>query len=313
MGDPVQVVDDLAMAGGAAEYSVSRAGTLLYVSALRSERPRGLVWVDRHGHESPISAPPRVYSEPRLSPDGTRVALTIRDQDIDLWIWDLARETLTRLTVDPSADQRPVWTPDSQRIVFASQRAGRFSLFEQAADGSGAVEQLTAGENPQFPSSIPPDRSGIVGLQPSPGTSMNIVWFPLTTPASPPASLGKPSGVEPLLRTPFTEVNAEISPDGRYLAYQSDESGRAEIYVRPFPRVNDWKLPVSTLGGTRPAWARNGRELFYLDLANTLTAVPITSTVKFSAGSPPRFSIQSTPLRSITRAPTTCRGMVSGS
>jgi len=290
VGEPVEVVSDLSMSGGgAAEYAVSATGTLVYVSATRMQTPRSLVWVDRNGRESPIPAPPRLYSEPRLSPDGTRVVLTLREPEIDLWIWDFARDTLSRLTFDPDADQRPVWTLDGQRIVFASQRNGLFSLFEQAADGSGAAQRLTAAEDPQFPSSMSPDGAGVVGLQSSPKTSMDVVWFPLAGLASPsiPTALSKATAAEPLLQSAFSEVNAELSPDGRFLAYQSDESGRAEIYVRPFPRVNDGRWLVSTLGGTRPAWARNGRELFYLDPANLLTTVPVqTSGPKFSAGSP---------------------------
>ena len=291
-GDPMQVVDDLSMSGGgAADYTVSATGTLVYASRARMQAPRTLVWVDRAGRESPIAAPPRLYSEPRVSPDGSRVVLTLRDQEIDLWIWDLTRETLSRLTFDPEADQRPVWTPDSRRIIFASQRAGRFALFEQSADGTGAAEQLTAGEDENYPSSIAPDLAGIVGLHPSPATAMDIFWFPLPRPGGreSPLSRAKPLSAEPLVQTAFNEVNAELSPDGRFLAYQSDESGRAEIYVRPFPRVNEWKTLVSTFGGTRPAWSRDGRELFYLDLANTLTTVPLQVSVsKFSAGAPAR-------------------------
>lgn len=122
---------------------VALPGTLVYVPA-GARSPRSLVWVDRNdGRERPIRAPLRAYAELRLSPDGTRVALAIRDQQNDIWIWHLARATLTPLT-HPSVDERPVWTPDGQRIVFASQRAGAFNLFTQA-DGTGTVEQLTTG------------------------------------------------------------------------------------------------------------------------------------------------------------------------
>jgi Tol biopolymer transport system component len=168
---------------------------------------------------------------------------------------------------------------------------GQSNLFAQAADGSGTVERLTTGQNAQSASFISPDGAGIVGWDNSPTTAGDIVWFRLGDPASRsvsgPASDSSSAQVEALIRTPFIEINPEISPDGRYLAYQPNESGPSEIYVRPFPKVNDGRWQVSTAGGTSPLWAQNGRELFYLDLANTLTAVPVqTSGAKFTAGNP---------------------------
>jgi serine/threonine-protein kinase len=292
--DPVPVVDDVWTANHAANYAVSRTGTLVYVPASTAARPRSLVWVDRKGQQTPVRALPRMYEEPRLSPDGTRLALTIRDQDNDIWIWDLPREKLTRLTFDPSVDQRPIWTPDGRRIVFASQRAGVFNLFMQAADGTGSVERLTTGTDPQAAAFMAPDGTGAVGTVIAPKTNGDVVWFPLKSSASQSgsgtASSASLSGAEPLVRTTAIEFNPEVSPDQRYVAYQSNESGREEIYVRPFPKVNDGRWQVSTDGGTRPVWARNGRELFYVDLANMLTAVPVqTSGPTFAAGNPAKL------------------------
>jgi eukaryotic-like serine/threonine-protein kinase len=250
------------------------------------------VWVDRKGQETPIAAPPRQYTAPRLSPDGTRVALTIRDQEQDIWIWDLARGTpLTRLTFDPGIDQDPVWTPDGRRIVFASQRGGASNLSMQAADGTGGVERLTTGPDNQTPTWVAPDGTGVLGWTVSPKTKGDIVWFPIESSAGRSRS-GPVSGVslaraEPLVSTPAMEFHPEISPNGRYMAYQSNESGRLEIYVRPFPRVNDGRWQLSTGGGTRPVWARNGRELFFVDPANTLMAVPVqASGATFAMGNP---------------------------
>ena len=170
----------------------------------------------------------------------------------------------------------------------------RSNLFMQGADGTGVVERLTSGADDQTPAWVAPDGTGIVGWVVAPKTKGDIVWFPLKSSASrsgsgpvPGASL---SGVDPLVRTRPSEFNPEISPDGRYMAYQSNESGRLEIYVRPFPHVNDGRWQVSTGGGTRPAWARNGRELFYVDPANTLTAVPVqTSGATFATGNPAKL------------------------
>ena len=145
LSDPVTVVDDVSMIRGAAQYAFSRTGTLVYVPS-RPQMARSLVWVDRKGQEAPIPAPARAYIEPRLSPDGSRIAVAIADQDNDIWLWDLTRGgPLTRLTIDPSLDQHPIWTVDGQRIVFASLRGGAQNLWVQAADGTGAAERLTTG------------------------------------------------------------------------------------------------------------------------------------------------------------------------
>ena len=160
LGDPVTVVERVMMKPtGAANYAVSRAGTLVYMlgAEVTQTTPRSLVWVDRKGHEEPIKAPLRAYGTPRLSPDGTRVAAEVYDQNTDIWIWDFARETLRRLTFDPGGDGMSVWTPDGRRIIFESARAGVPNLYRQAADGTGTVDRLTTSANPQWPTAITPD------------------------------------------------------------------------------------------------------------------------------------------------------------
>jgi serine/threonine-protein kinase len=137
---------------GAVDAVVAGDGTLAYVSGgdvAGANAPRTLVWVDRQGRETPIPAPPRAYVYPRLSPEGTRVAVSAADQELDLWIWDLARGTLTRLTFDPGSDDYPVWTPDGRRLIFSSERTTARNIFWQAADGTGAVERLTDSPNQQ--------------------------------------------------------------------------------------------------------------------------------------------------------------------
>jgi len=291
LSDPAPLVDDVwTGSSGAAGYAVSRLGTLVYVPGAGARTPRSLVWVDRNGQATPIPAPPRAYEDLRLSPDATRIALGIRDQENDIWIWNLAGGQLTRLTFGAGFDRSPVWTEDSQRIVFASVRDGAAGLFSQATDGSGTAERLTTGGSAPFPTFVAPDGTGVLGSDISPTTAGDIVWFALARP-------GRGSGSAPVPAPPrqvlsqsdprFIESHPEIAPNGRYLAYQSNESGRSEIYVRPFPRVNDGRWQVSTNGGTKPVWARNGRELFYLDAENALTAVPVqTSTTAFAAGHP---------------------------
>ncbi len=287
--DSVPVVEAVTtLATGAAEFSVSRTGALVYVPGGASARTRSLVWVTRQGREEPIAAaPPRAYAIPRLSPDGTRVALDIRDEQQDIWIWDLARLTLTRLTDAPGLDVLPVWTPDSRRVIFGSARAGGIgNLFWQAANNTGTAERLSTSPHAQYPVSMSPDGTQLIVREdvPTTRTDLRVLRLDRSTPST---ALGTPPRqTEPLLQTTATENNGELSPDGHWLAYQSNASGRFEISVRPFPNVNDGHWTVSPSGGTRPLWARSGNELFYLDGAGAMMRVPIETTPTFTAGTP---------------------------
>jgi serine/threonine-protein kinase len=162
-GTPVAVVADVVTTvNGAVNAVVANDGTLAYVSGgVVAQAPRTLVWVDRHGSETPIPSPPRVYAHPRLSPDGKRVAVFAADQELDLWLFDLARPTLTRVTSGPGVDAFPVWTPDGHRLIFSSQRSSAGNLFSYAADGTGAVERLTESPNVQNATAISPDGSSL--------------------------------------------------------------------------------------------------------------------------------------------------------
>jgi eukaryotic-like serine/threonine-protein kinase len=274
LSDPVPVLEQvMTKASGTVEFSLSRQGALSYMPGgvgVLAGAQRSLVWVNRQGREEPIKAPPRTYNSARLSPDGTRVAVDIRDQEYDIWIWDLARETLTRLTLDPGADDSPVWTPDGRRILFRSSRGGSAAnLFWQLADGTGAVERLTTSPYNQYPKSASPDGKSLVLAEQRPGTREDLMLLALD---------GKQQ-TQPLLQTTFNENNGDISPDGRWLAYESDESGRMEVYVRPFPNVDGGRWPISAVGGSRPLWARSGRDLFFVDANGFLMAVPIIQTM----------------------------------
>ncbi len=293
LGDPVTVVESAQMSVDAASYSVSQTGTLVYVPG-EAEATRSLVWVDRKGRETPLKAPPRGYMIPRISPDGENVALMIRDQENDIWIWDFVNENLRRLTFGPGGGGFPAWTPDSRRLVFRSGRSGRTNLFIQNADGSGAVEQLTASPNEQYSNSVTPDGRYILGCETFPKTGYDVVRFPMMAVSGDRSDSGSSlaesrSQVEPLVQTPFYEYAAVVSADGRYLAYQSNESGQFEIYVRTYPDVGGGRWQVSTAGGTSPAWARSGRELFFLDASGRLTSASVqTLDATFRSGPPAR-------------------------
>jgi Tol biopolymer transport system component len=285
LGDPVTVVDQVMMKPTrAANYSISRAGTLVYTRAgLRDlAMPRELLWVDRKGREEPTGAPPRAYGNPRLSPDGTRVATEIYDQSsADVFIWDFAGATLRRLTFESVGAGMSVWTHDSRQIIFESGRTGAPQVYRQAADGTGPVDTLSSGTTPHWPTSLTPDGKWLAGFDLRPKTVANVIFLPVTH------AVGE-SPADPLVEARFNGAVAEFSPNGRYLAYHSDEqSGRNEIYVRPFPRVDNGLWQVSTTGGTRAVFARSGRELFYLDASNALMAVPVdTSGPSISLGTP---------------------------
>ena len=266
---------------GTAEFDVARNGTLVYVTGGAAVAPpRSLVWVDRQGHEEAIRGVPlRSYVNPRLSPDETRVALDVRDQENDIWIWEFGRGTFARLTIDPGVDQGPLWMPDGS-VVFSSQAGGTSgSLFRQPADGTRTPERLTETANTARPSTVSPDGTRVLFSEAGSTTGLDVKML----------ALAKDNRVEPLMQTPFAERNAEISPDGRWVAYESNESGEFQIYVRPFPDVTKGKWPVSIGGGTQPLWARNGQELFYLGPSDTLMSVRVKRDATWSAATPTKL------------------------
>lgn len=278
VGTPVPVLEQVLMtAAGAVDVAAANNGTMVYVSGRGTAGAgRSLVWVDRMGREEPLPTPVRAYQYPRISPDGTRVALDIRDQEQDIWIWDFARQTLTRLTFDSANDQFPVWLPDSRRLIFASARTGATNLFWQAADGTGAVERLTEGTSTQYANAVTPDGSRIVFRED--GQGHDLVLLPLPSPRRP----------QPLIQTMFGERNAEIAPNGRWLAYESNESGREEIYVRPFPDVSGGRWQVSTGGGRIPLWSRKGQELFYVSPDGILMGMRVEEAPSWRSSTPAR-------------------------
>jgi Tol biopolymer transport system component len=290
---------------GAAQYSFSSTGSLVYVPGGVQATQLRLVWVSRNGLEQPLAAPSHAYLNPRLSPDGRRVAVGITEQENQIWLYDLSRETLTRLTFEGNTNLYPAWTPDGKRIAFSSNKEGPPNLFWQLADGSGGLERLTTSDYNPTPNSWFPDGQLLTFHEVNPTTQRDIWVLRMGDPSAgsgqvPSGASGQvlsagsgqvPSGAsgqvrkaQPFLRTPFNESSPRLSPDGRWLAYISDESGRYEIYVQPYPGPGG-KWQISTEGGMEPVWNPNGRELFYRS-GGKMMAVDIATQPGFAAGKP---------------------------
>ena len=276
-GMPVTVVPDVVTTiKGGVNAVVAGNGTLAYMLGPIEGTPRTLVWVDRQGLETPIpSLPPRPYLLPALSPDGTRFAVFANDQQRDLWLWDLRRTTLTPLTSAPGVDVVHVWTRDSRRLIFTSERAGVRNLFWQAADGASAAERLTDSPHTQYPTGVSPD-GRVIFTDESPTSANDVMAM----------ELDAPRRVTTLVQSPSNEQNGTVSPDGHWLAYEANDSGRFEIYVRPFPDVNTGRSQVSTTGGTRPIWTQGGRELVYVSPTGALMAVGVMRGQAWAATTP---------------------------
>jgi eukaryotic-like serine/threonine-protein kinase len=269
----------LIVSDGLLDYDVSAEGTLIY-QALLTKGQRELAWVDRRGHVTSLGAPGMNYAYPRISPDGTRVAIDVMDPaDRDIWMWDIGRRTLERFTKDPTGNPIVTWSPDGSHLVFGSERSGVSNAYRQASDGSGEPERLLASEALQMPISYTPDGRLLVSVDVK-GQQRDIYLM----------TLDGARKSEPLIHSPANELWAEVSPNGRWLVYDSDESGQFEVYVRPFPdtyRGSRWQ--ISAAGGRQPVWSRNGRELFYRDFSGALMSVPLAAGPNFSPGRPVRL------------------------
>jgi eukaryotic-like serine/threonine-protein kinase len=274
---PIAVVAGVRLSTGTAgaAYSVSATGTLAYISAGPGQFESQLVWVNRHGEIQPLPAPPRAYSSLALSRDGKQVAVSITSDTEQLWAYDLSRGTLTKFASEQGSRRDSLWTPDGKRLVYRSNKAGLWNLFWRPSDGSGSEEQLITGDKQHapVPVSFSPDGQLLAFTEISPTTGSDIWVLRLSDHAA-----------WPFLQTPFDEQEPRFSPDGRWLAYVSNESGGYEVYVRPYPGPGG-KWQVSSGGGGTFWWNLNGRELFYKS-GPKMMAVDITTSPSFAAGKP---------------------------
>jgi eukaryotic-like serine/threonine-protein kinase len=278
-GQAVPVVDGLVTnLSGGAHFDVSPSGTLAYVSGTLGESVRELKWVAFDGTAEPAAA----FAMGRsfmLSPDGTRV---VRNNTAgptrDVWVDDLVRKTSTRLT-SQDGNFTAIWSNDG-RWVFLSRGIPSSNLYRRAADGSDREERLTTSANSQAPSGVSPDGAWLAFTEIDPTSGADIWVLPVTPSAAAGGSQPVIATARPFLRSKSSEGSATFSPDARWLAYQSNESGRFEVYVRSFPD-GERKVQISTVGGVNPIWAPSGRELYFRSLDGKMLVAPVSTAGEF--------------------------------
>jgi serine/threonine-protein kinase len=268
-GQAVRLVDSVLIGNQGAHFDASESGDLVRVPGDPRRLDRRLVWVTRNGGVEPVSAPVRPYAGTvAISPDGRFAAVDVLEESINIWVYDFSRGTLTPLIKGNGSSQVPRWTPDGTRIVYRGTRLGSRTLWWAPVSQPAAEQRLT--ESWATPSGWSNDGKWLLYL------SQGGIWM------VPVAEAGKP---RPVLESPASVAHPRLSPDGRWLAYTSNVSGRIEVFVQPFPGPGP-RVQISTNFGSEPVWSPDGRELFYLDRDTQLMVVDITTKPTFKAGLP---------------------------
>ena len=291
-GSPAPVLEGVASntATGAAQFAVSEAGTLVYIPGTSAGGDLPIHWMDATGATTVLRAEPADWFNPRFSPDGQKLAIAIgAGSSSDVWIHEAARD-LTKLTFEPTRDFAPVWTPDGRRIAIASDRGTNVTnLYWQRADGTGEVQRLTESTNAQTPSSFHPDGRHLAFSERGPDSQNDLLILPIEGDEKAGWKPGKPAV---FLRTPANEMAPTFSPDGRWIAYMSNESGPMEVYVRPF-QGTEGKWKISTDSGVYPIWSQARNELLYVvpQGENVIMAAAYTASEgSFRADKPRQWS-----------------------
>jgi dipeptidyl aminopeptidase/acylaminoacyl peptidase len=275
-GEPIPVGEGLGVNNvGGASFSLSATGVLAFRAG--ETEGRRLMWMDRNGKETPALDDPKDYADTWLSPDGNRLAFDLNEGGgkSDIWIRDLARGITSRFTFDPEREFAPVWSPDGRRIAYSKVNKN-WDLFSKDAAGTGEpVEILKSGEN-KFLTDWSKDGAWLIYNSQNKDTGWDLWALPMNGPDPKPI---------PLARTKFQELGGSLSPDGKFLAYRSNESGRNEVYVQEFPEARS-KWQVSANGGTDPFWKGDGRELYYRGRDLSIMAVPVKTGATFDSATP---------------------------
>jgi Tol biopolymer transport system component len=272
---PVFKTNDTARIGSeGASFAVSNIGDLVTLPGSPRRMDARIVWVDRSGRAEPVPVPAQDIANAILSPDGLRAAFNVHGPTNEIAIVEFGRGLLTMLTTSTNGSQAPVWSPDGQRIAYRGTRKGFRNVWVKSVDGTSEEQQLTHGEGVQTPLSWSPDGTTLLYYDAGLASGGWDVWVVSVTD-------GK---AQPLVTAAQRQFAAQWSPDGRWLAYVSDETGRNEVHVLPFPLTGQrWR--VSTDGGTEPVWSHDGRELFYRG-GQTVWAVDVRTSPTFSVGTP---------------------------
>jgi eukaryotic-like serine/threonine-protein kinase len=278
-GEPTVLADGVLVRMGTGMMPLSATPNVLLYRAESQETRTRLAWFDRKGVEGTALAIQRHCRNPELSPDYSRVAIECWESSggRDIWVYDLERDALARLTSDPSDDADPVWTPDGRTILFASSRQGPPDVYKIGAGGGSAEELVvkTAGATPTM--GISPDGKDLILLAPNWGsnTGLDLALYRLGS--------GTSATLTPMLQGPASEIEGQFSSDGKHFLYASNHSGKYEVYVEPWPRTGE-RWAVSTDGGTDARWRPDGQEIFYLSPDRRLMAVPVRTAGGFSVG-----------------------------
>jgi hypothetical protein len=279
LGAPIKLIDGVIThpESGAAQVAISRTGTLVYAAGDSRVADRPLLWVDRAGHAQPVTDRQAPFWWPRIAPDGRHIAVVVDGAFSKLWVLDVERGMLTRASQVPGDQDRAAWMPDSARLTFGADTTGRGTtrLFVDRFDGAGTPAVLLDGTESPSPYSWSSDGRRLLYREIGAATAQDV-WLYSADERS----------ATPYLQGTANEWSASFSPDGRWVAYVSDESGRAEIYVRPF--AGSGRTQVSIDGGTAPVWSRDGRELFFTK-GDTLFAVPVKLNPAFTSGAVQRL------------------------